>query len=70
MPILWVFEADVFVVQKGLFAISTRRKSLFYNFFFTTYDMGIQRVVRGNMQLLMVTGGYKRLQGVTRGYKG
>ena len=59
MSILWVFETNVFVVQKGLFAI-LNLKNRFSVFLFTLYDMGIQGLTRG----------YKGLQGVTRGYNG
>ena len=48
-------------------------KSVFPQFIFTIYDMGIHGVTTGYMGLLGVTGGYKRLQGlqgVTGGYKG
>ena len=72
MPILWVFETDDFVVQKGLFAIKNVE-----NFFFTIYfgDLllgntggckGLQRVIRGYMGLQRVTWGYKGIPG----YKG
>ena len=74
MPILWVFETDDFVVQKGLFAIINVE-----NFFFTIYfgDLllgntggykGLQRVIRGYKGLHRVTKGCMGLQGVTRGY--
>ena len=53
---LWVFETDVFIVQKGLFSIIVSR------FIFTIYDMGIQVVTR-------VTRGYRGLQGVSGGYR-
>ena len=59
MPILWVFEGDVFVVQKGLFAIKNVENS-FFTIYFTIYDMGIHGV----------TSGYRGLQGVTRGDRG
>ena len=64
MPILWVFETDVFVVQKGLFATQTS-KIVFSGFIFTIYDMGIEGVTRGYMGLHGVTRGYKGLQGVS-----
>ena len=66
---MWVFEADVFVVQKGLFAIK-KVKNRFSLFFFTIYDMGIQGVTRGYRGLQGVTRGYRGLQGVTRGDRG
>ena len=59
MSILWVFESDVSVVQKGLFAIYNV-KNRFSLFIFTIYDMGIPGVTRG----------YRWLQGVTVGYWG
>ena len=70
MPILCVFESDVFVVQKGLFAIYQTSKIAFSRLIFTIYDMGIQGVTRGYRGLQGVTRGYKGLRGVTRGYKG
>ena len=48
MSILWVFETDVFVVQKGLFAIEDV-KNRFSLFIFTIYDMGIQENVFYNI---------------------
>ena len=62
MPILWVFETDVFVVQKGLLLYKTW-KIVFSRFIFTIYAWEY-RGLQG------VTGGYKGLQGVTGGYKG
>ena len=56
MPILWVFETNVFFVQKGLFAIKNVE-----NRFLTIYFHDLRH---GN------TPGYKDLQGVTRAYKG
>ena len=69
MPILCVFESDVFVVQKGLFAIQNV-ENRFFTIYFTIYDMGIQGVTRGYRGLEEVTMRYKWLQGVTSGYKG
>ena len=66
MPVLWVFETDLFVVQKGLFLDKTS-KIVFTLFILTIYDMGIQGVTKG---LRGVTGGYKGLQGVTKGLQG
>ena len=63
MPILWVFESDVFFVQKGLFAIKKRPKPFFHDLF----SRSMTWEYRG---LQGVTGGYKGLQGVTGGYKG
>ena len=56
MPILWVFETDVFVVQKGLFVIQNVE-----NRFFTIYFHDLSHGI---------TGGYKELHGVNRGYRG
>ena len=70
MPILWVFETDVFVVEKGLFPIKKTSKIVLSRFIFTIYDIGIQGVTRGYRGLEGVTGSYKGLQGVTGGYKG
>ena len=69
MSILWVFESDVSVVQKGLFAIYNV-KNRFSLLIFTIYDMGIPGVTRGYRGLKGVTRGDRGLQGVTRGYKG
>ena len=63
MPVLWVFETDVFFVQKGLFPIENVENRFFHDLFspFMTWEYrGLQEV----------TGGYKGLQGVTRGYRG
>ena len=76
MPILWVFETDVFLVQKGLFAIKNVE-----NRFFTIYfqDLwhgntrgynGLPGVTTAYRGLQEVTRGYKAWQGVTRGYRG
>ena len=72
MPILCVFETDVFVVQKGLFLYKTS-KIVFSRFIFTIFDMGLtwlQGVKEGYRGLQGVTTGYRGLQGITRGYKG
>ena len=53
MPILWVFETDVFVVQKGLFAIKNVE-----NRFITIYFHDLSN---------RNTEGKKGLQGVSRG---
>ena len=83
MPIMWVFKTDVFVVEKGLFAIKSVENRVYFQFIFTIYDMGIQGatkgyrgsqgvlgVTRGSNGLEMVRRGYKGLQAVTGGYKG
>ena len=69
MPILWVFETDVFLVQKGLFAIQNV-ENRFFTIYFPIYDMGIRGVTRDDRGLQGVTGGYKGFQEVTGGYKG
>ena len=69
MLILSVFETDVFVVQKGLFAIENV-ENRFSPIIFTIYDMGIQGITRGYNGLLGVTRGDKGLQGVTRSDRG
>ena len=56
MPILWVFETDVFVVEKGLFAIKNLKNRFFAIYFHDLWH--------GN------TGSLKGLQGFTEGYKG
>ena len=45
-------------------------KIVFSLFIFTIYDMGIQGVTGGYRVLQEVTRGYSGLQGVTGGYKG
>ena len=73
MPILWVFESDVFVVQKSVVCFIKRGKSLFNDLFsrFMTWEYsGLQGVTWGYKELQGVTRGYKWLQGVTGGYKG
>ena len=72
MPMLWVFETDVFIVQKGFFAIWTA-ENCFLQFNFTIYYIGIQgleEIRMGHRGLKGVTGGYKGWQGVTAGDKG
>ena len=63
MPILWVVETDVFVVEKGLFAIWNVEKPFFEHLFLRSMTWEY----RG---LQEVTGGYKGLQGITRGKRG
>ena len=76
MLILWFFDTDVFVVQKGLFPLQNVA-----NRFFTIYvrDLwhwntggykGLLGVTRSYRVLQGVTGGYRGLQGVTGGDKG
>ena len=50
MPILWVFETDVFVVQKGLFAIINVENRFFNDLFWRSMTWeyrGLQGVTRG-----------------------
>ena len=58
----WVFQRDVFIVQKGLFA-TLIVENRFLRLIFTIYYMRIQGLQK-------VTGGYKGLQGVTKDYTG
>ena len=60
MRILWDFESDVFIFQKGLFFYIKRRKSVFH-------DSILRLITWAYMGLKGVTGGYKELQGVWRG---
>ena len=66
MPILWVFETDVFLVRKGLFAIKKVEDRFFAIYF---HDL-LHGNTGGYQGLHGVTGGYKGLQEVTRGYRG
>ena len=66
MSILWVFKTDVFVVQKGLFAIQNVQNS-FFSIYFHDLRHGNTGAYKG---LQGVTKGYRGLQEVTRGYKG
>ena len=71
MPILWVFESDVFVFRKACL-VSKTWKIVFPRFIITIYDMGIEWVTTGYKGLQgvrEVTRGYKGLQEVTRGYR-
>ena len=70
MPILWVFETDVFFLFRKACLLCETWKIVFSRSIFTIYDMRIQRVTRGFRGLQGVTGGYRGLQWVTRGYKG
>ena len=72
MPILWVFESDVFVFRKACL-VSKTWKIVFPRFIVTMYDMGIEWVTTGYKGLqgvTEVTRGYKGLQGVTGGLQG
>ena len=76
MPILWVFDTDVFVVQNGLFVIKNvenRLLTIYFRDLWHGNTRGYKRLLgvrRGYRWLQGVTMGYKGLQGVTRGYKG
>ena len=73
MLILWVSQIDVFVLQKGLFAISNVENRFFYDLFLPSMTWeyrGLQGVTGGYKALQGVTRGYRRLQGVKRGYRG
>ena len=69
MPILWVFETDVFLFRKACLLDKTS-KIVFLQFIFMIYDIRIQGVTRGYRGLQGVTGDYKGLEGVTGGNKG
>ena len=70
MPILWVFETDVFC--HDLFSRFTTWEYRGFQGVTGGYKglHGLQGVTRGYKGLEGVTGGYKGLQGVTKGYKG
>ena len=73
MPILSVFQTDVFLVKKGFFCYIKRRKSFFHDLFsrsMTWEYRGLQGVTGGYKGLQGVRGGYKGLQGVIGDYKG
>ena len=66
MPSLWVSETDVFIFQKGLFAIQNVE-----NRFLTIYFHDLLHWNTGGYSGLPgVTWGYKGLQGFTRGDRG
>ena len=67
MPILWVFETDVFVVQKGFLLYKTSK--IVFSRSMTWEYRDLQGVTGGYKGLQGVTGGYKGLQGITRGDK-
>ena len=79
MPILWVFETDVFVVQKGLFAIKNVENRLFTIYFHDFFSrsmtwqnkrlQGVHGVTESYKGLQGDSGDYKGLQGVTWGDK-
>ena len=70
IPVLWVFEADVFILQKGLIAIKNVDNRFFHNLFSQaiTWEYRMLQGVTGRYRGL--TRGYRGLQGVTGGYKG
>ena len=70
MPILWVFETDVFFSFRKACLLYKTSKIVFSRSIFTIYDIGIHGVTRGYRGLQGVTGSYKGLQGVTGGDKG
>ena len=73
MPILWVFQTDVFFCSERLVCYIKRRKSFFHDLFsrsMTWEYRGLQGVTGGYKGLQGVTGSYKGLQGVTGGDKG
>ena len=74
MRILWVFQSDVFMAQKGFYLILYNRlKIVFSRFIVTIYYMeiqGLQGVTGDYKGWQGVTRNYRRLQGVTAGYKG
>ena len=72
MPILWVFETDVFLFRKACLLYKTS-KIVFHDLFSRsmTYEYrGLQGVTGGYRGLRGVTRGYKGLQEVIRGYNG
>ena len=70
MRILWDFESDVFMVQKGLFFFLYKTSKIgFSRFIFTIYYMGIHGVKRGYKGFEGVTGRYMRLEEVTKDYR-
>ena len=67
------FLKPMFLLFRKACLLYKTSKIVFSRFIFTIYDMGIQGVRRGHRVLQGVqwfTRGYKRLHGVTRGYKG
>ena len=69
MPILWVFESDVFFCSERLVCYIKRRKPFLHDLFsrsMTWEYRGLQRVTRGYKGFQGVTVGYMGLQGVTR----
>ena len=76
MPILWVSETDVFIVQTGLFAIQNvenRFSTIYFHDLLhgnTVGYSGLPRVTGCYKGLQGVKRGDRELQRVTRGYKG
>ena len=72
MPILWVFETDVFLCSERLVCYIKRRKPFFLDLFsrsMTWEYRGLPEVTGGYKRLQGVKGGDKGLQGVTRDYR-
>ena len=70
MPVLWVFEADVFIVQKGLFAIKNVDNRFFHNLFSQAITVPPPPHITWEYRMLQgVTGRYRGLQGVIGAYK-
>ena len=73
MPILWLFETDVFFCSEKLVCYIKRRKSFFNDLFsrpMTWEYRGLPGVTRGYKGLQWVTRGYRGLQGVRGADKG
>ena len=69
MPVLWVFESDVFFLFRKACLLYKTSIIVFSRYIFTIYDMVIHGVTRGYRGLQGVRRGYKGLHGVTGGYK-
>ena len=72
MPILCVFETDIFCCSERVVSYIKRKKSFFHDLFsrsITWEYRGLQGVTGGYKGLQGVTGGYKGLQGVTMDYR-
>ena len=73
MPILCVFETDIFCCSERVVCYIKRKKSFFHDLFsrsITWEYRGLQGLTGGYKRLQGVTKGYSRLQGVTRGDRG
>ena len=69
MRILCVFETDVIVVQKCVFALQNV-ENRFYTIYLHDLLHGVTRGYRELQGIQGITGGYNGLQGITRGYRG